>query len=370
MTQGLCNSSASFMRMMLSIFGDLYISSLLCYLDDLLVFAPSEQEARTGKKCHLLQGSVKFLGHIIDGAGVAVDPDKVDVIVKMSKTDLMEDDGCTPSVRRVKSFLGMVFYYQHFIPHCSAIAKPLFALTAGQKRKGKTSKVGQNPGVFRKLRPADWTEDCDAAFLSLKEKLLNCAVLTHPDFSKPLILSIDASLDGLGAVLSQDAPSGCLDSSEVKSACDSHTDWESGAELRAMQYFKALPQTVTSEQDTSAILSTDELRRSQEKDSVIRSVLPFVLGGRQPPRRERNKLAPAAQMLCKQWHQLKVQDGVLYRVTKDPSTRQKRFQFVLPFSLRAKALSGVHDLAGHQGLCTLLDSVLSGHGWKETSRTM
>ncbi|KAL2087303.1 hypothetical protein ACEWY4_018362 [Coilia grayii] len=166
----------------------------------------------------------------------------------------------------------------------------------------------------------------------------------------------------------QDAPSGCLDSSEVKSACDSHTDWESGAELRAMQYFKALPQTVISEQDTSAALSTDELRRSQEEDSVIRSVLPFVLGGRSPPRRERNKLAPAAQMLCKQWHQLKVQDGVLYRVTKDPSTRQKRFQFVLPFSLRAKALSGVHDLAGHQGQARTMHLARQRFFWPRMER--
>ena len=34
--QGLCNSPASFMRMMLSIFGDQNFLSLLCYLDDLL----------------------------------------------------------------------------------------------------------------------------------------------------------------------------------------------------------------------------------------------------------------------------------------------------------------------------------------------
>lgn len=146
---------------------------------------------------------MKFLGHIIDGDGVAVDPEKVEVIVKMSKEDLMEDNGCTPSVRRVKSSLGMVLYYQHFIPNCSSVAKPLFALTAGQKRRGKVGKFDQNPGVFRKLKPADWTDDCDSALLSLKEKLLNCAVLSHPYFSKPLILSIDASLDGLGAVLSQ-----------------------------------------------------------------------------------------------------------------------------------------------------------------------
>ncbi len=49
----------------------------------------------------------------------------------------------------------------------------------------------------------DWVEECDVAFSMLKEKLLDCVVLAHPNFSKPLILSIDASLDGLGAVLSQ-----------------------------------------------------------------------------------------------------------------------------------------------------------------------
>ena len=90
MPQGLCNSPASFMRMMLSIFGDLNFSSLLCYLDDLLVFAATEEEALerlevvfqrlrlhhlklSPKKCHLLRSSVKFLGHIIDGNGVAVE---------------------------------------------------------------------------------------------------------------------------------------------------------------------------------------------------------------------------------------------------------------------------------------------------------
>lgn len=43
--QDLCNSPASFLRMMLSIFGDLNFSSLLRYLDDMLVFPPSEEES-------------------------------------------------------------------------------------------------------------------------------------------------------------------------------------------------------------------------------------------------------------------------------------------------------------------------------------
>ncbi|KAL7877507.1 hypothetical protein SRHO_G00041500 [Serrasalmus rhombeus] len=45
MPQGLSNSPATFMRMMLAIFGDENFTSVLCYLDDLMVFAPTEQLA-------------------------------------------------------------------------------------------------------------------------------------------------------------------------------------------------------------------------------------------------------------------------------------------------------------------------------------
>lgn len=219
MPQGLCNSPASFMCMMLSIFGDPNFSSLLCYLDDLLVFAPYEKAALdrlevvfqrlrfhnlklSPKKCHLMQSSVKFLGHIIDGHDISVDPSKVEVIANLCKADLMEEDGCTPSVRRIKYVLGMILYYQHFIPNCSAVTKPLFSLTAGQK-SGAKSRADVKAGVYRKLKPSDWTPECDSALSKLKKSLLHSVILAHPDFSLPLILSIDASLDGLGAVLSQ-----------------------------------------------------------------------------------------------------------------------------------------------------------------------
>lgn len=84
MPQGLTNSPATFMRMMMSIFGDENFTSLLCYLDDLMVYAPSEQAALerlqmvfsglaannlklSPKKCHFFRRSVKFLGHMICG---------------------------------------------------------------------------------------------------------------------------------------------------------------------------------------------------------------------------------------------------------------------------------------------------------------
>ncbi len=53
--------------------------------------------------------------------------------------------------------------------------------------------------------------------------------------------------------------------------------------------------------------------------------------------------------LFKQWDKLKIKDGILYRVTQDPHSKQKRYQLVLASSLKGQALKGVHDLAGHQG---------------------
>ena len=102
--QGLCNSPATFMRMMLSIFGDQNFLSLLCYLDDVLVFAPTEDLALerlemvfarlqehnlklAPKKCHFLQKSVRFLGHIVSGEGIATDPEKVRSITALSEED-------------------------------------------------------------------------------------------------------------------------------------------------------------------------------------------------------------------------------------------------------------------------------------------
>uniref|UniRef100_A0A669EIA0 Gypsy retrotransposon integrase-like protein 1 n=1 Tax=Oreochromis niloticus TaxID=8128 RepID=A0A669EIA0_ORENI len=517
--QGLCNSPASFMRMMLSIFGDLNFSSLLCYLDDLLVFAPSEEEAlkrieivfsrlRTSnlklaqKKCHFLRRSVRFLGHVVDAGGVSVDQDKVRVITSFQKTDLMDGDGCTPSQRKVRSFLGMVMFYQHFIPGCSRVAKPLFALTAGQKRT-KGCHGSRKPGTFRKLTPQDWTPACEKAFEELKGALLSCAVLAHPDFERPFILSTDASMDGLGAVLSQvpageerarpiafaskslsrsqakypahrleflalkwavcdkfshwlkghqftvwtdnnpltyiltkpkldaceqrwvsklapycfeikyvpgklnivadtlsrepfvrplaqrllsepyfelleqvsdvrdasvqDAfrltcqpqsvhsapPSAVLDVSlstdDVSSLMSSLCEWESASRQRATSLAGHLTSISPPDCDVSHVLSHTDLLSHQTGDPVISRVARYVERKRRPSRRERYHENQHTLRLLKQWDKLTFLNGVLYRVVRDPLTKHKRFQFVVPDSLKQMVLSGIHDNAGHQG---------------------
>lgn len=57
-----------------------------------------------------------------------------------------------------------------------------------------------------KLTPEDWTPECQDSFDTLKHDLLHTVTLAHPDFGKPFILAVDASFDGIGAVISQLQP--------------------------------------------------------------------------------------------------------------------------------------------------------------------
>ena len=48
----------------------------------------------------------------------------------------------------------------------------------------------------------EWTEEMQAAFEDLKESLIKPPVLVDPNYSKPFIVSTDASSKAVGAVLS------------------------------------------------------------------------------------------------------------------------------------------------------------------------
>jgi len=80
----------------------------------------------------------------------------------------------------MKSFGVSIILPQGF----SDIAQPMIALTA------KSAKWV-------------WGEECNQSFEKLKQCLINPPILVYPDHTKTFYLTTDASLTGLGAVLSQ-----------------------------------------------------------------------------------------------------------------------------------------------------------------------
>ncbi|XP_049895671.1 uncharacterized protein LOC126387160 [Epinephelus moara] len=139
------------------------------------------------------------------------------------------------------------------------------------------------------------------------------------------------------------------DAVDVKALLDVHDQWETAAEARAVEFIQSVQDLLPPGQDTLPVFTLQDLQRSQELDPIISTVIPFVIRGRRPSRRERAGLNAKTMVLVKQWDRLKVQNGVLYRVTRDIISKQKRLQYILPESLKEKALHGIHDAAGHQG---------------------
>jgi hypothetical protein len=96
---------------------------------------------------------IPFLGHIISKGGIIVDSTKVREIVGWK---------IPTSVSEIRSFLGLVGYYRHFIEGFSKIAKPMTLLL----EKGKKFK---------------WTHACQYRFNQLKFKLMSPPMLVMPD---------------------------------------------------------------------------------------------------------------------------------------------------------------------------------------------
>ena len=217
MPQGVTNAPSTFQRLMEKCVGDLHLSEVLVFLDDLIVFSDTleEHEARLMKvlnrlreyglklspeKCHFFQTSVKYLGHVVDADGVHTDPSKVSALREWPQ----------PTNRKeLKCFLGFAGYYRRFVEGYSKIAKPLNALTAGYVAPRKRGKIYKKDKAKTSISPTlpfgnEWTEECDVAFRTLIDKLTSAPVLAFANPNLPYVLHTDASRDGLGAALYQE----------------------------------------------------------------------------------------------------------------------------------------------------------------------
>ncbi len=117
-----------------------------------------------------------YLGHVISGKGIAVNPERVQAVLDWTQPE---------SVKQVRSFLGLASYCRRFVENFSKVAKPLTELVKKDKK-------------FK------WTPQCEHSFQELKRRLSSAPVLLPPDFSKDFVIYCDASRQGLGCILMQD----------------------------------------------------------------------------------------------------------------------------------------------------------------------
>ncbi|GJS58189.1 putative reverse transcriptase domain-containing protein [Tanacetum coccineum] len=165
---------------------------VIVFIDDILIYSKNQEEHvehlrlvlellkkeklyAKFSKCEFWLREVQFLGHVINGNGIHVDPSKIKA-VKNCKAPR------TPT--EVHSYLGLAGYYRRFIENFSKIAKSLTILT----QKSKTF---------------NWDEEQELAFQTLKDKLCNALVLALLDGPEDFGVYYDASKIGLGCVLMQ-----------------------------------------------------------------------------------------------------------------------------------------------------------------------
>nr|GEZ86836.1 reverse transcriptase domain-containing protein [Tanacetum cinerariifolium] len=132
-------------------------------------------------KCivHMDHSALKYLFAKKDAKArllrIEVDKAEVDVIAKLPHTT---------TVKGIRSFLGHVGFYHHFIKDFSKIARLMTRL-------------------LKKDTPFLFSKECVEAFQTLKRKLTEAPILIAPDLDMPFELMCNASDFAIGAVLGQ-----------------------------------------------------------------------------------------------------------------------------------------------------------------------
>jgi hypothetical protein len=163
---GLTNAPIVFMSLMNDVFWKYLDHFVQVFLEDILIYSKNEREHEEhlrvvvsylrekkfyGKlsKCFFFQKEIHYLGHIIFGEGISVDPEKVNAIMEWP---------VPKNAHEVRSFMGLEGYYQRFVELFSKIEKPITTL--------------QHKGVSY-----EWTEECDSEFIELKRLLTSVPIL-------------------------------------------------------------------------------------------------------------------------------------------------------------------------------------------------
>ncbi|XP_058189294.1 uncharacterized protein LOC131306881 [Rhododendron vialii] len=189
---GLMNVPATFMDLMNHIFHAYLDRFVVVFVDDILIYSPSQEEHQSYltivlellrehrlyaklSKCEFWLSEVKFLGHVVSNGGVSIDPEKIQSVMNWQRPK---------NVLEIRSFLGLAGYYRRFIQDFSCLAAPMTRLT----RKG-THFV--------------WGDACETTFVELKKRLMTAPVLIVLERGVGYSVYCDASKEWLGCILMQ-----------------------------------------------------------------------------------------------------------------------------------------------------------------------
>ena len=119
-----------------------------------------------------MQDQVEYFAFVVSKEGIEPSPKKLEAIRNMVNPK-----------NELQIWLGIVNYYRKFVPNMSTLSGPLAHLLA-------------------KDVPWNWTRECAEACVKIKDLLITTQVMAHYDPHKSLVLAVDASGYGLGAVIS------------------------------------------------------------------------------------------------------------------------------------------------------------------------
>ncbi|KAJ0456627.1 putative nucleotidyltransferase, Ribonuclease H [Helianthus annuus] len=189
---GLTNAPAVFMDLMNRVCEPYLDKFVIVFINDILIYSKTKEEHEQYlrailellkkdklyakfSKCKFWLREVQFLGHVVNGNGIHVDPTKIEAIKNWETPK-------TPT--KIRQFLGLAGYYRRFIEDFSKIAQPLTSLTQKDKK-------------------FDWGDKQEEAFQLLKNKLCDATILSLPEGMDDFVVYCDASRQGLGCVLMQ-----------------------------------------------------------------------------------------------------------------------------------------------------------------------
>ena len=165
---GLHNAAQTFQRFMDKVLCGL--TFCYSYRDDLLIASTTSEEhlhhvrlvfERLSKqgvvinphKCLFGVAELDFLGHHIDQNGITPLQDKVQAVC---------DFPLPQSQRKLRQFIGLVNFYNRFLPHCAKLMQPLHSLLSSSTPKSQT---------------LAWNNTARAAFDATKKALANATLL-------------------------------------------------------------------------------------------------------------------------------------------------------------------------------------------------